>query len=75
MENQAEDVEKQNKRIDKIKKASIFVWAGYFILVLVLEFYLNIHFFSPGVFSLLGFIVMILGMVATFKIGGEFFKS
>lgn len=75
MKNQEEDVKKQNKRIDKIKKASIFVWAGYFILVLVLEFYLNIHFFSPGVFSLIGFIVMILGILVTFVVGDRLFKS
>ncbi len=67
--------EKQKSRFDMIKKTSIFIWFGYFVLTVVLEYYINIQLYKPGVLSLFGFIVMLSGIVITHVAGDIFFKQ
>lgn len=67
--------EKQKSRFDMIKKTSIFIWIGYFVLTVVLEYYINIQLYKSGVLSLLGFIVMLSGIVITHVAGDIFFKQ
>ncbi len=73
--NNTENTEEQNRKIDMIKHGSIFVWTGYFILLVFVEFYLEVHIYSTGVLSVIGIIIAIFSIVATFIIAEKFYKS
>lgn len=75
MKRDIDENKKQNQRINTIKKTSFFIWIGYFILTVALEYYLNIHLHKPGILSVLGSIVMLLGIVITYVAGDILFKQ
>lgn len=73
--NNTKNIEDQNRKIDIIKRGSIFVWIGYFFVLLFVEFYLDIHIYSAGVLSVIGVIIAVFSVVTTFIIADKFFQS
>ncbi len=65
---------KQNVRFGSIKIIAISIWLSYFIVVVALEYYMNFHYYKTGILSLIGFIVMIFGIIITHVIGDHYFK-